>query len=94
MKKSYVDQHRELNDFKVGEHVYLHIKSKRRSLRIASCFKLTPRYCKTFEILEMIAPMTYRFSLPLIVKIHDFFHVSLLKRYMKDVDHMIEWSVL
>ena len=29
-----------------------------------------------------------------IMKVHDVFHVSLLKIYVKDVDHVIDWSVL
>ena len=28
------------------------------------------------------------------MKVHDVFHVSLLKRYIKDVDHVIGWSIL
>jgi len=36
----------------------------------------------------------YQLTLPLIVKVHDVFHVSLLKKYVKDFDHVIEWSVL
>jgi len=28
------------------------------------------------------------------MKFHDVFHVSLLKIYVKDVDHVIDWSVL
>jgi len=28
------------------------------------------------------------------VKVHDVFHVSLLKNYVKYVDHVIDWSVL
>lgn len=39
-QKSYADQHRELKEFQVGEHVYLCIKPKRSSLRIRSCAKL------------------------------------------------------
>ena len=38
--------------------------------------------------------MAYRLALPPIVKFHDVFHVSLLKRYVQDVDHVIDWSVL
>ena len=38
--------------------------------------------------------MAYRLALPPIVIVHDVFHVSLLKKYVKDVDHVIEWFVL
>lgn len=81
-------------EFQVGEHVYLHINPKKISLRISSCAKLAPRYCGPFEILERIAPVAYRLVFPPIVKFHDIFHISLLKKYIKDVDHVIEWFVL
>ena len=38
--------------------------------------------------------MAYRLSLPPIVKFHDVLHVLFLKRYVKDVDHVIDASVL
>lgn len=38
--------------------------------------------------------MAYRLTLPPIVKIHDFFHVSLLNKYVEDVDHVIDWFLL
>jgi len=41
--KSYVDHHRSFKEFQVGEHVYLLIRTKKRSLRIGSCAKLAPR---------------------------------------------------
>jgi len=28
------------------------------------------------------------------MKVHDVFHISLLKKYIKDVDHVIDWFVL
>ena len=28
------------------------------------------------------------------MKVHDVFHISLLKKYIKDVDHVIDWSML
>ena len=74
--------------------MYFHIKSKNKSLRIGSCAKMELRYCGPLDILERIGPMAYRLALPLIVKVHDVFHFSLLKIYVKDGDHVIDWSVL
>ena len=63
-------------------------------MRIGSCAKLAPRYCGPFEILKMIGPVAYKLALPPTVKFHDFFHVSLLKRYVQDVDHVIDWFMM
>ena len=93
MLNNYADQHMEFKEFQVGEHVYLCIKTNKRSLRIRSCEKLAPRYCETFEILERIGPVCYIIALPPIMKVHDVFHVSLLKIYLKDVNHVIDCSV-
>ena len=38
--------------------------------------------------------MEYKLALLLTVKVHNFFHVLFLERYVKDVDHVIDWSVL
>jgi len=81
-------------EFQVGEQVYLRIKPKNISLQIGSFAKLAPQFCGPFNIIERIGPVAYQLTLPLTVKFHDVFHVSLLKKYVNDVDHVIEWSIL
>jgi len=55
---------------------------------------MAPWFCGPFSIIERIGPVAYRLALPPIVEFHDVFHVSLLKKYVKDVDHVIDWSGL
>ena len=50
--------------------------------------------CGPFEILKRIAPVAYRLALPPIVNVHDVFHISLLKKYMHDSTHIIDWNVV
>ena len=69
-------------------------QAKKRIFEVGSCAKFAPRHCGPFEILERIGPLDYRFTLSLTMKVHDVFHVSLLNKYVKDVYHVIEWSVL
>jgi len=79
--------------FQVGEHVYLCIKPKKSSLRIKSCDKFPPRYYRPFEILERIGLIAYILALPLTLNVHNVFHVSFPKRYVKDVNHVIDLSI-
>ena len=45
-------------------------------------------------MLERIGPAAYRLALPTSTMAHNFFHVSLLKRYVHDPNHMINWDVI
>ena len=55
--------------------------------------KLNPKYIGPFKILERIGPVAYRLDLPQDLKrIHDVFHVSMLRKYI--VDHLMCWKLL
>ena len=38
--------------------------------------------------------MAYELALPAHVKVHNVFHASLLKKYVCDTKHVIDWSLL
>ena len=53
--------------------------------------KLNPRYIGSFRILEKIGPIAYRLELPPeLSRIHNVFHVSMLKKYVPDPFHILE----
>jgi hypothetical protein len=81
-------------EFKVGDHVFLKVKSERSSLKLGSCPKLVARYCGPFEVLERIVPIAYMIVLPTSMRIHSMFHVSLLKKYVPNHNHVIDWIVM
>jgi hypothetical protein len=92
--KSYIDKKRTPREFKMGDHVYLRVRSKKSSLRMGACAKLAPRYCGPFEVIDRVGPVAYRLSLPPTVKAHNFFHVSLLKKYVHESNHIIDCYVI
>ena len=45
-------------------------------------------------MLERIGPIAYKIALPTNTIDHEFFHVSLFKKYIHDHNHVIEWDVI
>ena len=57
--------------------------------------KLCPRFVGPFEILEKIRDVAYRLPLPLaFAQIHNVFHVSMLRKYVSDPSHIVEYEPL
>jgi hypothetical protein len=93
-QKSYADKGRNQKEFKVGDHVFLKVKANKSSLKLGSCSKLAARFCRPFEILKRIGTIAYMLALPVSMTIHNVFHVSFLKKYIPDANHVIDWNVM
>ena len=76
----------------MGEHVFIKVRPKKSSLKLGSCAKLAPRYCGPFEILSRIGLVAYQLALPPNLKVHNFFHIYVLKKYVHDATHVIKWN--
>ena len=81
-------------EFKVGEHVILKVKPKKNSLKLGSFTKLEARFCGPFEILDIIGPVAYMISFHAYMNVHNVFHVYLLKNYVHDPNHVIDWNLI
>jgi hypothetical protein len=55
---------------------------------------LATRYCGPFEKLENIGPYAYMLALLASMREHNVFQVSLLKKYVSDPNHIIDWTVI
>jgi hypothetical protein len=93
-QKSYADKNRIHREFKVGDHVFFKVKANRNSMKLGSCAKLAARFCGPFEILERIGPVAYMIALSASMYVHNVFHVSLLKKYIPNANHVIDWNVI
>ncbi|KAA0032408.1 pol protein [Cucumis melo var. makuwa] len=64
-------------------------------LRFENKGKLSPRFVGPFEILERIGPVAYRLAFPpSFSTVHDVFHVSMLRRYVADPTHVVDFEPL
>ena len=89
-QKSYADLKRRDIEYSVGDKVFLKVSPWKKILRFGRKGKLSPRFIGPYEIVERIGPVAYRLALPLeLQKIHDVFHVSMLRRYRSDPSHVI-----
>ena len=53
--------------------------------------KLSPRYIGPFEIIERVGEVAYRLaSSPALAGIHKVFHVSMLRKYIPNPNHVVE----
>ena len=68
------------------------MRPKKSSLKLGSCAKLAPRYCRPFEILSKIGQVAYQLALPPNLKVHNVFHIYVLKKYVHDATHVINWN--
>ena len=88
-QKSQADLKRTPKEFQVGEPVFIKVRPKMSSLRLGSCAKLAPRYCGAFEIMSRIGQVAYQLALPPNLRVHNIFHIYVLKKYVHDVTHVV-----
>eukprot|EP00253_Pinus_taeda_P029496 PITA_29496 len=91
-KKIFADWKRNLKEFQVGEHVYVRIRAKKSTLQWSGWAKLAPRFCGPFQILARIELVAYQLALPSHIRVHNIFHVLVLKKYIYDPKHIISWK--
>ena len=56
--------------------------------------KLAPRFFVSFQIVAKFGLVAYQLALLDSIKVHNIFHVSLLKMYGYDTSHVIDWNAI
>lgn len=89
--KQLADRHRSEREFAVGDWVYLKLQPfKQFTLVQQSSHKLSPKYCGPFQISKRVGPVAYQLRLPATARVHNVFHVCLLKKKWLDTDEAMQ----
>jgi hypothetical protein len=70
------------------------VKPKKISWKLGSFTKMEAKFYAPFEILDRIRLVAYMLALPASMNVHNVFHVSLLKKYVHDPNHVIDWHLI
>jgi hypothetical protein len=75
--------------------VFLKVSPIRGVMRIGKKGKLSPRFVGPFKITQRVGRLAYRIALPPdLVRTHDVFHVSMLRKYIANPDVIVEYKPL
>jgi hypothetical protein len=75
--------------------VVLKVSPMRGVMRFGKKGKLSPRFIGPFEITHKVGKLAYRVTLPLdLIGTHDFFHVSMLRKYIANPEVIVEYEPL
>ena len=89
-QKSYADMRRKDIRYEIGEKVFLKVLPWKKIMRFGKKGKLSPRFNGPYEVIEKVGRVAYKLALSLeLEKIHNVFHVSMLRRYRSDPSHVV-----
>ncbi|XP_050147341.1 uncharacterized protein LOC126622615 [Malus sylvestris] len=89
-QKSIADRHFTDRVYKVGDWVFLKLSPWKGVVQFSKKGKLNPRYIRPYQIVERVGEVAYRLTLPAkLAKVHNMFHISMLRRYISNSSHVI-----
>jgi hypothetical protein len=81
----YANKRRRPLEFEVGDHMYLRVSPVKGVKRFGEKEKLAPRYIRPFPILKKCGTVANKLDLPpSLAGVHNIFHVSQLKKCLKE----------
>ncbi|XP_017621672.1 uncharacterized protein LOC108465799 [Gossypium arboreum] len=89
-QNSYADLKRKGIKYSVGDYVFLKVSLWKKILRFVQKGKLSPRFIRPYRVLTLVGLVSYQLGLsPELDRIHDVFHVSMLRLYRSDRSHTV-----
>ena len=89
-EKIYADSNRKHLKFKVGHHVFLKLSPLKGVMRFGKKEKFSPKYFGPFVIIDRVEAMAYELALPpQFASVHPVLHVSLMRKYVSDLSHVL-----
>jgi hypothetical protein len=78
-------------EFAVGDQVLLRVSPTKGVVRFGVSRKFSPRYIGPFTILARVCSLAYLLQLlDCMAGVHPVFHVSMLRKFLRDLDHQIK----
>ena len=89
-QRNYTNNRRKDLQFETGDRVFLKISPWKGVLRFGKRGKLNPKFIGPYEIVSKVGPVAYKLKLPPeLSRIHDTFHMSMLRKYIPDPSHVL-----
>ena len=82
-------------EFVVGDMVFLKVSPTQGVVRFGKRSKVSPKFVGPFEIVQWVGECAYRLALPPSLSgVYDVFHVSMLRKYIINPSHVLDYSGL
>ena len=94
-QKSYAEMKRKDIHYEIDEKVFLKVSPWKKVMRFGKKGKLSPRFIGPYEVIKKVGIVAYHLALCLeLEKIHNVFHVSMLRRYRSDTSHVVSLETI
>ncbi|XP_070028921.1 uncharacterized protein [Nicotiana sylvestris] len=91
-QKNYTDRKGHDVSYVVGEKVLLNVSPMKGVMRFGKKGKLSPRFIGPLKVFRRIGEVAYELALPpSLSSVHSVFHVSMLRKYIGDPSHVLDF---